>query len=520
MPGGATAQSHADADGRFVLTGVAASHAGVITAKASGFSSSSKYLDLPLQSELVIGLEQQFEFRVRLKGIGGSPIPGGVVCIGGGSAVSYDLIRGEAHSAFRTLAAEPDGAHLLVGMPQGRYWCFAAATGHAPRAELVLVSRQTAPHEITLESASGRSGTVRDAETLAPVSGARVQVLPKWSDWDLPGITAVKDALAGGCASITDDSGTFWAPCLDETVGVLHCDADGYSPERLQVLEIATSGSIDLRLRPLHRKDVPVLIQSIAGHPISDAVVIASGGVRSADSGGRCVLPAVSTIEPIQVLAPGYISRAVFPSHDATSYPQLIVLARAGPPVCGQVVDRAGAPLPGVVVQCEGIDGEQVLPIGYYDRYQVTDEKGMVAFVQPIAPQYRVFVAPTRGSGEVRTTASESFVLIADVIEHSRIRGSVVLLGGRSIPPGLRVSATRDDPGARRVTQDADVRRDGSFEIADLAPGTWAVRASGVTARNRIQPVSEVKRVVTSRGDVEVRLELREELLLGLVRDE
>jgi hypothetical protein len=151
--------------------------------------------------------------------------------------------------ARQTLADEAGGYFSFAALTQGSYTVEAAAPGFA-RARVTPVE-VTAGREtrisVTLTAGGTITGTVRDANTGAPIAGARLQM----------GNT--RQALGGPLTATTDDDGRFRVEGVDPERKTVEASAPGYMRRYVSGV-LATPGralTLDIALTPLSDPTTP-----------------------------------------------------------------------------------------------------------------------------------------------------------------------------------------------------------------------------------------------------------------------
>nr|WP_285633515.1 carboxypeptidase regulatory-like domain-containing protein [Actinoallomurus iriomotensis] len=151
-----------------------------------------------------------------------------------GAAVT--LISLEGQQLGRSLA-QGDGSYG-IGVPRaGSYFLIASAAGHQPHASTIVVGDTPLPYDILLGSGSGLAGTVRAADSGAPVAGAVIVAT------DVHG-----DVLTTGQ---TDALGEFTLGDLAPGTVTLAVNSPKHRPLALPVeIESGETARVDVRLQP------------------------------------------------------------------------------------------------------------------------------------------------------------------------------------------------------------------------------------------------------------------------------
>ncbi|MFE2294613.1 MFS transporter [Streptomyces sp. NPDC059452] len=246
----------------------------------------------------------------------------GVTSVGAVDAVtSYDTVqgtpvRGVVRGAEGAPVAQADGTYTLDAPGSGSYVLIASADGFQPQASTVVVGGEPLAFDILLSGTSGLAGTVRAAESGAPVEGAMVVVT------DVRG-----DVLATG---VSGGSGEFAFGELIPGSVTVAVNAAGFRPLALPV-EIGGQGvthvEAALRAGALVRGTVRA---GAARSPLADA------RVTLIDAAGNVVASATT----------GEDGAYAFTDLDAGEY---TVIATGYPPVPGALT-----------VSGQGIDGHDI----------------------------------------------------------------------------------------------------------------------------------------------------------------
>lgn len=265
------------------------------------------------------------------------------------------LYRGEGESPGRNFVerrgeTDPAGRCALEGLPAGEWaHCWA---GHARRADVwrrvAFPPTGEAVVRVTLPAGRALRGTVRDAETEAPIAGARVG-----TSWTL------RETV------LTDAEGRYEFPGwgLEGGSEELGAAAEGYARHRSwvgpgDVLDFALVRGCDLRGRVVGADGAPVAgaLLCVRGRDAAGNLPTYVHGVSSAD--GTFALPGVARgiTNTLSVVAAGHGRYLLdFDSPDTAEPVDLGDVALPRPRALeGRVVFADGVPAPGVLVTLEG----------------------------------------------------------------------------------------------------------------------------------------------------------------------
>ncbi|MEU3984257.1 MFS transporter [Streptomyces sp. NPDC026672] len=223
-----------------------------------------------------------------VRGADGAPAPGAAVT----------LITVEGRPSGRSLA-RPDGSYTVEAPGEGTYVLIASADGCRPQATTLLVGAAPVTYDLLLGGGSGLVGTVRSADSGAPVAGAVVVVA------DVRG-----DVLAGGR---TDTLGEFRIDDLVPGPVTLAVNSPKHRPVALPV-EMGAAGTtrVEVELRP--GAQVRGTVRG-SGEPLADArvtLVDAAGNVVATTTTGADGAYAFTDLDsgPYTVIAAGYPPQA------------------------------------------------------------------------------------------------------------------------------------------------------------------------------------------------------------------
>ena len=330
------------------------------------------------------------------------------------------------------------------------------------------------PHEdsllVVLKRGAELSGRVvsEDGEGLA---GARVSVHGR----DLPqGTLDVRSHGDESAESVrTDESGAFLISGAAPGPIVLDALADGYQPSPPLEVDLAEGEAAEgLELVLARGATVEGRIENQRGEPVANAAIWFGRVFVSSDTEGFYRLDgAVTGTQTVEVRHPGY--ERIFEEIDVdVGMNRADFLLNGGFGLAGYVFDEAGAPLRGARVELSLSDLRR--PRDYRTK---TDAAGRFEFSEVVEGSYDLLAAMTGYS----TGHWEDYVTLAgasvDGIEVRLTKGTVV--SGRVL--GLEFDELAVvEVGAEQEgrIQPGTVDYAGRFEVTDLGPGVWLIRAA------------------------------------------
>lgn len=379
--------------------------------------------------------------------------------------VTEELLR-RAEPAART---GKQGTFLIEGLqPQRKLHLLIHREGYLPHTVLGMRIPQEEALNIELGSAARLHGRVIDPNG-SGIAGAQVSVrgreLPPGTVDVRPG--PVKESLVE-----TDATGHF--EILDLTPGeaTLEASARGFQPSKLQPLDIPAGDSLEdlvVELEP------GVLLEgqitNTAGEPVAGARILLERQAGQSNTQGSYQIDGVALgPQLLTVWHRGYerVERTV--EMQAGENLADFVL-KGGWSITGRVVDETTAPIPAVDVRLKRRGR------GDLHEYRVTsDADGHFTIPEAVAGSYDLEASK---SGYVPTELPAACELVDRSITDLEVelqRGATLSgeILGLSFEE-LAVVQVEAERGERR--QPGTVDYSGHFEIADLGPGDWQVRA-------------------------------------------
>lgn len=395
-----------------------------------------------------------------------------------------DRLRREPPSA----STDESGRFAVEDLERGRkVHVLVSAEGYLPVWIAGVEAPTREPLRLELEVASRLRGQVVD-EDGAGVGGARVGV---YTEPVTPGELGVAAPSAEVSKSTTTDGhGVFVFDELPAVKAFVEVSAAGFQPTPPRSVEIPAGGAAeDLRFVLKRGAVVEGRVTSGGGEPVAGARIRLGQWVASTDVDG---------VYRMEGVVPG--RHHLFAGHleyelrgkTVQVEPGVNVfnlVLEAGWPVSGRVTDDDGAPVGGAHVELI-FDGS-----GPMRRYEATsDADGAIAFPRVVDGVYDV-VAARDGYGAVEMTRGlavggggvEGFEVV--ITPAAVVAGR--LLGAE--PEELATAEVEAEQG-ERLSRHGTVDYDGAYEIPDLSPGVWVLKARigggrrEATARVLIEP--------------------------------
>jgi protocatechuate 3,4-dioxygenase beta subunit len=375
-----------------------------------------------------------------------------------------------------------DGRFRLAGLPAGSLHDLQIlANGFQPVVLEGIEAPTERPVQLVLEPAAEVAGRVVDAREEA-VEGARVSVVLVSLHPDLE--REVASELVEDRTVLTDAEGRFALSELRPGKGSLTVVADGHlRPE-----------PIPLDLEEGSRHD-GILVRVLEGARIEGRVVTEDGepveGVRVAveDSGGFTDADGTYGFDGVPIgqmeiaaSHPRYHHelREVDVEPGINSVDWTFPVGRA---VAGRVTDPAGDPVSGAVVRLateEGVGGRELRTIAAADGGFRFDPVPSDEYrLEGEAPGFSATVAPDPVRVADRSLDGLQLTLRPGVLLTGRVTG----LDAEALSR-VRVEVSAADDGR---TLDASVDWEGVYELRDLSPGDWRLRASLERDRRQVE---------------------------------
>jgi hypothetical protein len=476
LPGGGSLQERgcealSGPDGRFRIEGVRLDEAYPVRASHVGFLPAAPAVTRAGAAPIELRLRRGGGLEVRVLGPGG-PVTGAEIWISQ---------AGEGHRSAASVPERPFPV-LEPGCYEMRVW----AKGFLDRSLPVeVLEGRTTVSEVHVEPALALAGVVLD-EASAPVSGAWVRAR------GMPG--AFGRASTGD--ALSDESGRFRIAGLQPGAHQVTCEAEGLEEAKVsgveppdQRLEIRLTRHGRVRGQIVVPADFPAPAGVTILHPIRGSKSEHVRELRLDD--GRFELDGVPIGKVrLRILVAGLppMSREIEVPAGAVLDLGALVFG-PGLPLHGQVVDPAGAPLPGATVK----DAD---PNALFFDSVVTNDEG----------RFRLEALPV-GEIELRVEA-ENYLATNQTAKVEQGASPLVVALRRG---GLLKGETRHENGAAAPTRTVVIKgpntpprslpsdKEGRFEVR-LPAGTWRV-----TLEPRHLP-PEMQR----RDPIEVEVELRE----------
>ncbi len=363
-------------------------------------------------------------------------------------------------------ATAAEGRFQVTDLPPGEpFHLLVDADGYLPAAVPGLTAPTPEPIEVRLESAAGVRGEVVDAEQ-RPIADAQVRLQPV--------VVAGEPRRGRRPLSVrSDGDGSFRFDEVAAGSADVDAFAPGFQPSDARRLEV-TAGAPAQPLRFVLRRGIalPGRVTDRGGAPIEGARARAGRPRASSDAEGRFVVEGLAPgRQLLEVDHPGYNrwrgEVGVEPRMDAIE-----VVLRGGWPVAGQVVDLEGRPVAGVAVLLE-----PAAPRGHRRYRASSDVEGRFQLERVAEGPYDV-EARKQGYGVTRLgRAVEVAGGPVEGVELLLRRGAVVRGQVRGLSfeelAAVRLTASKDS-----VQSSGTVDYEGRYEIPDLSPGDWLLRAA------------------------------------------
>jgi hypothetical protein len=504
-----------DADGRFVMTGLAAGPARVSVTKA-GYVETT----VPAAStgeEVELRLPKAGAIAGRITDTLGDPVIGMTVTA---------EISGSANTERRVLTtAETDdrGAYRLGALPAGRFLVSVNEISPMLAPDGTLLIAGQSPIRMTINQ-NGQTATSDDLRTHARVY--------------YPGVDTLADALPIALASGEEQPTIDFVAPVNPPIDMFGMLGARMAP-RGGALSNATS-IIRGRVAAADGRSVPHAMVRLASE---DAPTIIPGAVTDQD-GQYAFEKLIAATYTVTAAKPGFLTTAYgqrrppergesieLRSGDTREHVD-IALSRPGALV-GQVVDEAGEPIEGA--------GVHVLEIQYRDgRRRLVEASGQGTHRTDDRGAYRVYGLPpgayvvsatvgqlVLGSPMVdvpgytttyfpgTTNASDAQRIIVDGGQDvtgldfglaraptARISGTIVDASGQPIGGGLVLTPSRRSGALATEAVGARIDRDGRFEFPNVAPGEYVIQASKGKIRADTEGESVVQFVTMNGSDV------------------
>ena len=406
---------------------------------------------------------------------------------------------GSGNDAERKRTCEDaEGRFEVEDLAPGTWTVTADAEGHAPSepAEITLPGH-AGPIALTVPRASSIGGIVFDP-TGAPAAGARVQVQVQ------------RDRRGGGrsATAVADERGHFALEQLDPGAARVSATHEDWAPAPAEPVNLAPGQHVAGLLLSLSRGGrLTGEVFDADGAPDAGRQIMVQAVGRSGRSGGSARADDAGWFE-LDRLAPGSYQVVAFPEldqieeGDQTAILQSMRMTTAeiveaetthvllGAPPADPVrlfgrVSQGGEPLAGVMVMALAEGGAmlakmKVAETGPDGEYEVTlDEPG----------DYMLMVGQRMGDDQ----GCEFHETIPAGAEHrldlelpgGRIAGRVLGPDGAPVE-GVRVTYERERGGLSIFSlggmRTAETDPDGRYELVDLRPGVYAVRAGSLSS--------------------------------------
>lgn len=401
-----------------------------------------------------------------------------------GASVWLEEDRGGAPPGLRrVLRGEPaattgeDGRFRVADLEPGRRIHLAARKeGFVPAMVRGVEAPTREPVSLVLDPASRVSGLVVTGEG-QPVAGAQVELAGAEPP---PGVAGVPRRSSDDSRSaVTEADGRFTLDEVAPGAFEVRATAEGYQPAKPVALEVVSGKPVEgVRLVLAPGATLEGLITDRGGHPVPGTRVTAGPSAAMADADGRYratgIPPGPRTVE---VRHPAYnrLSRRL--EIEPGTQQQDFVLD-GGRSVAGRVVDEAGEAVAEARLQLQLREARDLR-----DYTVLAGAKGRFRFSAVADGVYelraeREGYAPAEIPG-VKVDGQPVEDLTVVLRRGGTIRGRLLGLELDELA-AAQVEAVQGESGSRSGTVD----HRGHYEVADLAPGDWLVRAR-VQGRSR-----------------------------------
>lgn len=444
----------------------------------------------------------------------GSGMPGVTVWA---SRVQEDLeeMHGRSDGQSPSETGE-EGKFRLEGLEAGEYWIRArteaggeSGTGGRYTSAKVVVAEGGADVAVRLvfEEGGSISGVVVDGKG-APVAGVALTAFPEMGA-SVESRRSEREATWRASGSATSGAdGRFTIPHLTAVNYRLHPRKDGYGSSRGEESPLAQVGSSEVRVvlqamgvirgQVLHRDGTPLTSFFLNGEKRQDAEGRFSFPIRESGT----VRLSVWTVELAGV------DRTVDVQEGAVVELPPIVLDE-GRSIEGRVVDAAGAPVEGALVDVGGGEPPSILEISYFSTHgggfrTLSTRRGAVrtgaegSFKLPHVAQQPGYIVVQHPHYMSYARAFDGFdPVTVTLASGARVLGVVQDAAGAVIPGTVR---------ARSESQNAisESQEDGSYVLWGLRPGEYSLEILDSDRRTGGRVFRSKKVTVPASGDVRV----------------
>lgn len=471
--GAADALAATGADGRFTLPALPASEVDLAARKRGFVPLTVRGLEVPPgdgPADLgALVLVPGAELRGTVEDPAGAPVPEVSVWLvedEGQSALSFESLRRTAPDAV----TDGRGEFLVADLPP-RHKVHLALAREGFLSETLLGLEVPPPEalRITLERGAWVSGRVVDGDG-APVALARVSVRERQAPDGTVGASRYRPEGARTVES--DAAGAFLLAGVAPGEVELQARAAGFQVPEPTLLELPVAGGVDgveLTLEP-----GAVIAGRVAGRrggPVAGArMLLGELAAATADDGRYRLEGAPLGERTLHVRHRGYAWQSreleVLPGENVADFE-----LDGGLPVTGRVLDADGTGVVGARVELRLRD-----PLQRREYRAATGAEGRFEVAEVVAGRYDLEAA---ADGYVNAVAEDAFAVADARVDGVEIRlAAGARVSGRLLGldyEELAVAHVAAERGERELAGTVDY--EGRYEVRDLGPGSWLVKA-------------------------------------------
>lgn len=403
----------------------------------------------------------------------------------------------------RHVTTEPDGSFSIGGLLPQDYTVWAALGDATAEPTTVTLARELDPLVLTLAPASAVEVTVVDAESLLPITGARVELDP----WEKE----------------TDDTGRARFRGVPRGWVRLFADAPGHGASGHRITPSGRAGEVLFETIALARgAPVSGRVVDERGAPVAGAELMArpvSGGesaalaAQSDEAGsfridalprGRWALSATS-----DRFLPGALDAMDLDGR--TERNDIVITLRAGEKLSGRIVDVAGRPVSGGMIRLSTCDTTESIrrdvAAGDDGRFEAT---GLPRDCIDLIARRDTMVSDIASVNLAKAPARDLVLTVSE----RRIAGTVVTPAGAPVPSAFVHSQPSFKPPraytllSTAASRDTYTDANGRFELRGLGAGSFELEAHPRATRLGDLRSRYGKGVEARDGDENVRLVL------------
>lgn len=391
---------------------------------------------------------------------------------------------------------DADGRFKLEDLRSGeRFHLLLRREGFLPAVVAAVRTPATSPLAVVLRPGLGVRGRVVDVED-RPIAGAEIALTPAFraGSFEMPliGREHAKTATSGA-------DGSFALAAVALGRYRVSARAEGFLAAEPREIEIAPESEA-LILVLGQGAILAGKATTIEGRPVAGARILAGETSAVSDAEGFYRVVGVTPGQlALEARHPIYrrIEREVTISLETENVLDLVF--EGGVAVAGRVIDEAGEPIAGAVVEIEGGDPEE-----RHRQHTFSGEDGRFVFAEVAAGGYQL---GGEKSGRAAARLTQEIIVATEPIEDLelvlpagvRLRGQISGLDFEQLA-GVEVVAEQ----LGRPSLRGEVDYAGAYTIADLDAGEWLVRAE---TRDRRKEARALVSVEPAAGEIEQDLE-------------